>query len=389
MMRRSALLWGVLLLLAMPAFSLPLAAQTLTIAGGDMQRLPRQGSQVGGGIARFAPLSVLLRDAKGKGISNAPITFHCNKVGQMSCQLTPGGGENGTLTVHTDGNGVATLNQMGGRSLSLYYADGAFTMAVSYRNLGVTFHLAVDPKSGPQYVYLAKIVSGDRQTKPRLGEEPYGGTANFGPMTIEVTDRNGRPAPNVRVWYGCVHAACNYGNTPQYQTDGNGRFTLPSVSEYYGTGWFTVRFDGEVLQPVEFHLQAVDPPHAPVTWVKGARLVAVSGDNQRQPRAGNQVGGGIARFDPMAVRLVGPNGAPIANAPVHFNCGRDRNWSCQLTPSGAENGQMSINTDGNGVATLNRMGGKSLSFYYAAGSRTMQVSYGNIAALTLHFTVTK
>jgi hypothetical protein len=384
-MYRFALLVALLFIAA----AAPAAAQTLTIVGGDGQRLARVGSETEGGKAKFTPLSIALHDAAGKGIANAPITFRCNHTRAMACQFTPSGSENGTLTINTDGNGVATLNRMGGNALEAYYADGGFTVTASYRHLNVTFHLALDPDAGPRFSYFAKVVRGDNQRAPRVGEEPYGGTAHFGPITIQVVDANGRPASGIRIWYRCINAACNLGSPQNDATDGNGHYTLLSVDEYYGAGGFAVEFVGERLQAVQAHLVSFDQPRSTSPLVKGAKLTVVAGGNQHVPRSGNQVPGGVAKFAPMAVRLVGPDGKPVANAPIHFNCGRNVNWACQLTPSGAENGQMDIYTDGNGVATLNKMGGNALEFYYAAGPRQVHVTYGNIASVTIHFTVTR
>jgi hypothetical protein len=182
--------------------------------------------------------------------------------------------------------------------------------------------------------------------------------------------------------------ACNFGNA-SLSTDGNGMFSVASVSAYYGTGTLTVQFVGDTLQETDFHLTVTDPPAQQVTWVQGAKLTAVSGDYQVHPRQGNAVQGGIATFSPMAVKLTDPSGAPITFAcqkppyPQQVN----NFWACQLTPSGAENGTMSLNTDANGVATLNQMGGNALQFYYDDGTFTMTTSYGSIASYTMHFIV--
>lgn len=375
----------------------PAVAQTVTIVAGDNQHLPRQGSEVNGGIARFQPLRVLVRDPAGQPVPNAPVTFHCNTGNRdMPCQLTPSGSDNGVLTVNTGHDGVATLDRMGGYALNVYYADGSLTVDARYQRASATFHLRVDPHAGAAYTLFAKVVSGDRQKATRVGEEPYGGIAHFGPITIQVTDASGHPVPGVRVWYGCVSAACDYANTPQYTTDGNGMFTLPGFVEYYGSGWITLQFVGPTMQSADAHELAVDPPKPAVTWVPGAKLVAVAGDNQSRPRTGREVPGGIASFGPMAVRLTAPDGTPVPNAPIQFACEKPtRYWdphddfACQFTPSGAENGTMTLYTDANGVATLNRMGGSSLNFYYNTGRHWVRATYGNIAAYTLHFSVTQ
>lgn len=211
---------------------------------------------------------------------------------------------------------------------------------------------------------------------------------------MQVVDASGKPASGLRIQYACVSAACNYGRA-NAGTDADGMFTLPAVEEYYGTSWITVQFVGEAMKELDFHLLATDPPKPVVTWIQGAHLVPVAGDNQNRPREGNDVPGGNAEFDPMAVRLTAPDGTPIANAPIHFQCEKVKTFSsrtffaCQFIASEAEKGDIDINTDGNGVATLNRINGTGLHFYYNVGTHTMQATYGSVASYTFHFTVSR
>ncbi|HEY5306123.1 MAG TPA: hypothetical protein VIJ52_05575, partial [Pseudolabrys sp.] len=240
-MHRFVFLLAALFILA----AAPATAQTLTIVSGDGQHAPRESSRyLEGGMAQFAPLRVALRDAAGKGIANAPVTFRCNHDPAMACQLTPPGTDNGTLMVKTNSNGIASLDQMLGKSIQTYYQDGSFTVTASYRNRAVTFNLSMVP-----------------------------------------------------------------------------------------------------------------PKRAPVGWVTGATLTVVAGANQRVIRRTAR-----AHFGPMAVRLVGPNGKPVAHAPIHFNCGDS--VACQLTASGVDHGELDVMTDGNGVATLDRIDGGSLIFWH-------------------------
>jgi hypothetical protein len=61
---------------------------------------------------------------------------------QMAVQLEPAGGSATMIT--TDANGVATLNHMGGNSVSCYYAAASFTIVASpMGGSPVTFSLVV------------------------------------------------------------------------------------------------------------------------------------------------------------------------------------------------------------------------------------------------------
>jgi hypothetical protein len=88
----------------------------LAMASESSDRVPKSQAA----FARFEALTVALRDANGKAIPNAKVTFHCNPAGGMDCQLAGRGDENGTLAVSTDYDGISTLSQMGGRSIDAY-----------------------------------------------------------------------------------------------------------------------------------------------------------------------------------------------------------------------------------------------------------------------------
>jgi hypothetical protein len=72
------------------------------------------------------------------------VTWTINKPGAMACQIEPSGAS--PSTVLTDGNGVATLNKMGGRSASIYYADGQCVVTAVYGGANAAFHLNATPK---------------------------------------------------------------------------------------------------------------------------------------------------------------------------------------------------------------------------------------------------
>ena len=365
----------------------PIAGAKLTVIAGNNQTQPLRGSNPPGGAAYFDPMSVKLTAPDGSPIANASVTFHCNE-GKGACQFTPGGGERGMLTFRTNDQGVATLASMGDRSLSYYYATGTYSVTVSYGSIAsVNIPFTV---TSVQYSYMAKVISGGGQTKMRRGTEPYGGEANFEPVTILVTDLKGNPAGGVRVGVGCEGngMACDISLTDSLFTDGNGHLTIHGMRVYYATGQANLIIEGDDIQKLEIAEYVTDPAPERATWVKGAKLTVTGGANQTGALIGNDPPGGAAGLAPISVKLTAPDGSPIANAPVTFHCNKGRG-ACQFTPSGAEWGTMDVHTNDQGIATLAAMGGDSLSFYYATGTFSLTVSYGSIASVNIPFTVTK
>ncbi len=319
-------------------------------------------------------------------MANKGVVFACPDGPQLDCQLTPGGPVDSTVTANTNANGLATLNQMGGYSANAYYADGTLPMTASYGGVTVHFNMVVDPNAGSN-PNVASIVSGNNQTVTRTGNTSYNMTASFTPLEILVANQSGNPAANTNVGYLCVQPnfMCNFPAVGSMTTDSNGHFTISGLTAVYATGALTVQFTGATFNAVNFNLNAVDPP---LTWVTGAQLTVVSGNNQSVARTGTEVPGGIATFRPISVKVTAPDGTPVVRGQVTFQCQVSGNMACQLTPGGEDYGTVWIMTDSNGVAELNAMNG-SMNVYYAAGAFTMKVSYGSIASMTLHFTVTQ
>ncbi|MBI4658023.1 MAG: Ig-like domain-containing protein [Verrucomicrobia bacterium] len=140
----------------------------LTIVAGNGQKVPRAGSDVPGGTALFEPLSVALKDGAGKPIPGARLSFRMSGPPAMAIQFSPGGGGAGT-TVITDGNGVAILNQMGGKSLRVYYASGPFQVIVTADEAKpATFDLAVVDAPPPP----PPLRTEPQNAKLRLGSAP-------------------------------------------------------------------------------------------------------------------------------------------------------------------------------------------------------------------------
>jgi hypothetical protein len=299
--------------------------------------------------------------------------------------MTPGGGGD-SVNVTTNANGVATLNQMGGSSVSAYYANGSVPLSAHYAGLSVNFHLTVVAGTGPNYSDIATIVSGNNQTQTLVGNQSFNAVASFNPLSIHVTDLNGNPAPNVKVGYGCGGALCNLPPTEPTTTDSNGNLMVSGMTVMGAPGPLSVQFSGDTLNGVSFSLNAVD---SPVTWVPGAQLAIVSGNNQSAARTGTEVAGGIASFAPISVKITAPDGTPVTQGRVTFLCHATGQSACQMSPGGGDYNGVWVMTDGNGVATLNGMGNSSIHYYYGAGAFTVTISYGSIASVTVHLTVTQ
>src|SRR5262249_51159834 len=98
-----------------------IAGAKMAIVSGGGQKATRVNTSNGIAMASFGPLVVSVKDSSGKALSGVQVTWSCSKPGAMACQSEPSGASP-TVTV-TDGNGNATLNKMGGKSVSAYYGD--------------------------------------------------------------------------------------------------------------------------------------------------------------------------------------------------------------------------------------------------------------------------
>jgi hypothetical protein len=282
---------------------------------------------------------------------------------------------------------VATLNKMGGKSVSVYYADGPFTITASHGAAKAAFQLsaAADPSKPTTASNVLKIVSGDKQSAQRTGTELPGGVATFGPLTVQVTDPAGKPLSGVRVSFICKQPAamaCQFtpagGGGVTLTTDAAGNATLnqmggKSARAYYASGKMPIVVSGDNTNQVTFDLTVLDapPPPAPIA---GATMTVVSGNGQKVPRTNTASGIAIAAFGPLQVAVKDSAGKPLPGVQITWSCAAPAQMACQTEPSGAR--PTLTTTDANGVATLNKMGGKSVSIYYADGPFTITASHG-------------
>ena len=95
-----------------------------SLIAGNFQSVSRTGTDLPGGKANFAPLQIKVVTATGEPAAGVKVTFSvASKPGEMVVELDPAGGS--SAVVSTDANGIATLNLIGGNSLSCHSASGA------------------------------------------------------------------------------------------------------------------------------------------------------------------------------------------------------------------------------------------------------------------------
>ena len=230
------------------------------------------------------------------------------------------------------------------------------------------------------------IVGGDNQSVNRAGTQVPGGTAVFKPLQVLLTDNAGKPVTGADVAFVCGSKpsgmACQLspagGGGVRVKTDAKGIATLNqmggnSASAYYASGKMPIVASADLAPPVTFNLTVLDAVGPPPP-VAGAKMTVVSGDGQKAPRLNKAGGPPSATFAPLQVKVTDAGGKPLGGVQVTWTCAKPGQMACQSEPSGAS--PTVTPTDGNGVATLNKMGGNSVSAYYADGAIKMTASYG-------------
>jgi|GEM_PF-1113142 len=374
---------------------------TVTVAAGNSQSAPRKGTNPQpDGTATYAPLSVVVRDENGNLAPGVQVEW---KPGShppnMAVQVTPSGAPPALTT--TDANGVATLAEMSGSSVSCYYDQGAFEVIASVHEGGsATFDLTVAPPPPPASLqgYTVAVLGGDDQSVPRTGTNA-GGTATFAPLSVSVKDSHGQLAPGVLVeWasHSPPAMAAQLGpsgtSSVKVASDASGVSTLAempggaSVLCYYAQGPFTVTAGLHGGGSTTFNLTvaaSAAPPSYP-----GAMVKIVSGDGQTEPRKPEPgIDGGTASFAPLVVLIRDKNGNAMAGVDVEFTPSRNNGGPYgEVDPSGVSPGV--VKTDANGVATLNKLpGGYGVQFYYGTGPWTVTASVRGGGSAVIHGTV--
>ena len=293
---------------------------TLSVYAGNNQVAVL--STAPGSIPSFNPISVKITDASGNPVPNVPVNFTC-----MGC------GFNGPAT--SDANGIATMNLIASRLLSI---PGSFTATASSpaaNPASVTFNLAIQPPP------LKIILSGNNQGLLLTGSTPPGGVANFAPLTATITDGYGNPivcAPGsasgcAQVTWTCFHPGAmicqidpssTTAPSTTTTTDSAGTTTLnkingASISACNGTGSITVTASYGKLASATFNLTVATPPPPP-----SAALNVLSGNPQTVTRVN-----GTAAFQPLSVILIGPTFQPTPGQTVIFSCSAPSGLTCQ------------------------------------------------------------
>jgi hypothetical protein len=233
---------------------------------------------------------------------------------------------------------------------------------------------------------VLSIVSGDKQTAQRLGDEA-GGYANFEALSVVVKDQAGKPVPNVSVKFD---GGSGIPSEMAYQFNDRGDHSISltsdekgvvvlkklsggkSVLAYYATGKLPIAVTAEDCNQVVFDLTVTDPPAIPA--IAGATMEITAGDNQKVKRDTGDPA--TAYFKPLQVTIKDSAGKPLGGVKVLFKSGGSKaaGMAVQLEPGGSSDAIVTTAEDG--VATLKRMMGNSVDAYYADGPFTILASYG-------------
>ena len=124
--------------------------------------------------------------------------------------------------------------------------------------------------------------------------------------------------------------------------------------------------------------QAPDP-------TAGHTLSIVAGDNQTAPLVMTDLGFPMAIFDPVAAELRDADGTVLGGLAVAWSVGETPgNMGVQMDPMGTS--PCIVQTDEHGVATLDKMRGRSASAFYDYGPFTLVARHGTASAVA-HMTV--
>jgi len=244
------------------------------------------------------------------------------------------------------------------------------------------------------------IIAGNHQKVARTHPEDLpGGTADFAPIQLQVTDANSQPVPNLPITLTVVGKPNGMGVSVQQgseqsvtvNTNAQGIATFAqrnghSVEAYWATGQILLTATNENYHlGQEIQLTVIPTPAQPGN--AKAQISIVSGNNQQVPRTAGEVAGGMAKFAPIQVKVTDPNGQPMPNVQVAWRKGaHPKEMAVQVDPSGAEPAVTLTNTQG--LATLDKINGYSIYCYYATGHFTVVGSIDKGPSVTISGTVT-
>lgn len=244
---------------------------------------------------------------------------------------------------------------------------------------------------------VLSIVSGDKQTAQRLGDEA-GGFAEFEALSVVVKDQAGKPVPNVSVKFqggsgipsemAYQFIAEDSEAIPSVATDENGVAVLnklrddKSVLACYSTGKLPILVTAEDCNQVIFCLTVTDPP--PIPAIVGATMEITAGNNQKCKRDTGEPADAL--FKPLQVTVKDSTGKPLGGVKVLFKQSGWKTEGMSVSLQSCGFNYSTITTNNDGVATLKNRNDISVRAYYADGPITIVASYG-IAEVRFKLTV--
>lgn len=352
---------------------------TITVVSGNNQTVSLAQNLSGTPTAKFAPITVKVT-ANGAPVANQQVTWSSARSVNMAVQMEPSSADTATTTTGADG--TTTLDHMEGSAFWVYFAQGGFTVTAACAGASVTMNQTVGGLAAPA-LHLA-ITEGNNQRAFRTGTEVPGGTALFAAMQVRLTNGAGQPIAGQRVNFITHPSSPGMAvqNDPGYfLTDGNGYATSNSMDNgagvkcYYAEGPFTITVNTDNAQSVTFNGTVTPTPQS---------VTIQSGNGQLRAPINS-----AAVFAPLSVQVKGSSGAPLAGLPVTWSItSQASGMTLQIDP--AHSNPCTSMTDGNGIATLNKMGGNSIqlqggqgNIYVAATCGPASASFHLIAGLPL------
>ena len=247
-------------------------AAKISLAAGNDQR---------GTVNRLLsqPLAVLVQDAQGKAVPNAPVEFAVGQGGGALSQVMP-----------SDVNGIARAQWSLGTQAGVQTATAMLVDSSNTPIPGspITFSATATPGA----VAALRLVSGDEQRKP------VGSTLD--PLVLSAEDAFGNPVPQTSVEFQVTEGTA----TPSKQTATTNDQGQAMASLTLGSaGAIKISAVATGVTPLVFTATGEAP--------QPTQLIRVAGDQQM-----GQVGSALA--NPLVVRALDAQGNPVAGFAVAF-----------------------------------------------------------------------
>lgn len=307
-------------------------ATTLAALGGD-----GQSGTVGQSLAR--PLSVMVTDAGGSGVSGTVVTF----------AVKSGGGTLSATSVTSDNSGIAST------ILTLGPTPGTNTVTATSASLAgspITFTLtALAPAVGPQAAKL-QVVSGDGQTGAVGATLPIR-------LTVRVTDAGGNAVAGAGVTFAVLNGGGTLSGTTAASDNSGLASTTLTLGQTPGTNMVAAMLGATTANSVTFTLNAL------AAHPSAANIVLVSGNGQT-----GTVGSTLPV--PLMARVTDGSGNGVPGTVVTF----------LVKSGGGSLSATSAKTDNSGIATT------TLTLGTVSGTNTVTAASGNLAGSPVVYTLT-